>query len=138
MDAESQSAAQFLQVIAEIHETLEKLKLQLEKQAEVKEAKVWYFKPKFYETQKQSNSGFGLAVELNDTTLIDWWFELSWSDRWLLEHNVYKSNPKEHGNHREIAFPDIECTTLEDIIRHLTNATHELVATVAEKYPFIK
>jgi hypothetical protein len=138
MDAESQNAAKFLQSIAQVHKAFEELKSRLEKQSEVKEAIVWYFKPKFFETNNESNSGFGLAVELHDTTLIDWWLELSWSHRWLLEHNVYKSAAHEHGNHTEIAFPDVECTTLDEVVYQLSQATQELLATADEEYPFIK
>ena len=137
MDNESQSVAKFLQIIADIHVAFETLKTRLEKHPQLKEAIVWYFKPKFYEVQG-NNSGFGLAIELKDGTLIDWWFELWWKDGWLLEHNVYLSAPRGMDSDVVIEFPDVKCVNLDDLIDHLSRALQDLLATVRDTPPFIE
>ena len=139
MDAESTSAIKFLQAITEVHEVLGEFAGRLRDRPETKTATVYRFSPKEKYFGEHNSDGtivwysgddFGVSIELNSGSVVDWWLELGWNQsNWRLEYNVHRRDSNEDGSHIAVPFSESKSTSLDLLIQQLNDALSELTAT---------
>jgi hypothetical protein len=144
LDPKSLAVTEFLNVLKDCRDTLEKLRNKIRLRPEVKYANVGNtsFTGKPYHIvhlpneeieQFQCAVKFVVTATLQSTKIIEWLLEIYWNEtRWLVETSIYIDSDSipDHGMDLLQDFPERYATTLDELILQAKTAAIELVENV--------